>query len=81
MEGFSLVDIYSTKGIEYLIAAVFFFGFLALQRYILTAAPGKENSPGLLAGLPAWFRVPEGPACRRPPPGRRRGWSSQRSPG
>ena len=60
MEGFRLVDIYSTKGIEYLIAAVFFFGFLALQRYILTAAPGKEKTPGLLAGLPSWFRVPEG---------------------
>jgi glycine cleavage system H protein len=60
MEGFSLVDIYSTKGIEYLIAAVFFFGFLALQRYILMPAPGKEKSHGLLAGLPAWFRVPEG---------------------
>ena len=60
MEGFSLVDIYSTKGIEYLIAAVFFFGFLALQRYILTAAPGKEKTPGRLAGLPSWFRVPEG---------------------
>ena len=60
MEGFSLVDIYSTKGIEYLIAAVFFFGFLALQRYILTAAPAREKSAGLHAGLPAWFRVPEG---------------------
>ena len=60
MEGFSLVDIYSTKGIEYLIAAVFFFGFLALQRYILTSAPGREETPGLLAGLPAWFRVPKG---------------------
>jgi len=60
MEGFSLVDIYSTKGIEYLIAAVFFFGFLALQRYILTSAPGKENTRGLLSGLPTWFRVPEG---------------------
>ena len=60
MEGFSLVDIYSTKGIEYLIAAVFFFGFLALQRYILTAAPGRGKSQGLLSGLPAWFRVPDG---------------------
>lgn len=60
MEGFSLVDIYSTKGIEYLIAAVFFFGFLALQRYILTSAPGREKTRGLLAGLPAWFRVPDG---------------------
>jgi len=60
MEGFSLVDIYSTKGIEYLIAAVFFFGFLALQRYILTSAPGREKTRGLLAGLPDWFRVPDG---------------------
>ena len=60
MEGFSLVDIYSTKGIEYLIAAVFFFGFLALQAYILTSAPGRGKSEGSLAGLPAWFRVPEG---------------------
>ena len=60
MEGFSLVDIYSTKGIEYLIAAVFFFGFLALQRYILTPAPGRGKSEGSHAGLPAWFRVPEG---------------------
>ena len=45
MEGFSLVDIYSTKGIEYLIAAVFFFGFLALQRYILTSSPGQGEEP------------------------------------
>jgi len=60
MEGFSLVDIYSTKGIEYLIAAVFFFGFLALQRYILAPAPGRGKSEGSLAGLPAWFRVPDG---------------------
>ena len=60
MEGFSLVDIYSTKGIEYLIAAVFFFGFLALQGYILRSAPGREKTQGLLAGLPSWFRVPEG---------------------
>ena len=60
MEGFSLVDIYSTKGIEYLIAAVFFFGFLALQAYILTSAPGRGKARGLHAGLPALFRLPEG---------------------
>jgi glycine cleavage system H protein len=60
MEGFSLVDIYSTKGIEYLIAAVFFFGFLALQRYILTSTPAREKARELRPGLPAWFRVPEG---------------------
>ena len=60
MEGFSLVDIYSTKGIEYLIAAVFFFGFLALQGYILTSSPGRGKTSEGHAGLPAWFRVPEG---------------------
>jgi glycine cleavage system H lipoate-binding protein len=60
MEGFSLVDIYSTKGIEYLIAAVFFFGFLALQRYILTAAPARGKTQAVLSALPAWFRVPDG---------------------
>ena len=60
MEGFSLVDIYSTKGIEYLIAAVFFFGFLALQRYILTSAPGEGK--GARDCLPA-FRP--GSASRR----------------
>src|SRR5659263_114484 len=60
MEGFSLVDIYSTKGIEYLIAAVFFFGFLALQGYILTSAPGQGKIRKWHAGLPTRFRVPEG---------------------
>ena len=60
MEGFSFVDIYATKGIEYLIAAVFFFGFLSLQLYILTSAPGRGKTRGLHPGLPALFRVPEG---------------------
>ena len=43
MEGFSLVDIYSTKGIEYLIAAVFFFGFLALQGNIFGPIPQRVS--------------------------------------
>src|SRR5512140_2330295 len=66
MEGFSLVDIYSTKGIEYLIAAVFFFGFLALQRYILTSAPGGGKDPGNgcrpsgLVPRPRGVRLPPG---------------------
>ena len=60
LEGFSLVDIYSTKGIEYLIAVFAFFGFLALQRYIMTSAPVREKAQELHPGLPAWFRVPEG---------------------
>ena len=51
MEGYGLVDIYSTKGIEYLIAAVFFFGFLALQRYILTSSPGGGEDPGIACPL------------------------------
>jgi glycine cleavage system H lipoate-binding protein len=60
LEGFSLVDIYSTKGLEYLIAVFAFFGFLALQRYIMTSAPVREKARELHPGLPAWFRVPEG---------------------
>ena len=44
MDGFSLVDIYSTKGIEYMVAVVFFFGFLALQWYMLRPEPGNTES-------------------------------------
>lgn len=57
MEGFSFVDIYSTKGIEYMVAAVFFFGFMFLQIYMNAAeAPAGERSPGFVD----YFRVPQG---------------------
>ena len=61
MDGFSLVDIYATKGIEYMVAVVFFFGFLALQYYLLR--PEQENmgiaaaAQGVISGR---FRVPDG---------------------
>jgi glycine cleavage system H protein len=61
MDGFSLVDIYSTKGIEYLVAVVFFFGFLALQWYLLSPAPGeKKKAREPKTGFTEWFRVPDG---------------------
>lgn len=41
MDGFSLVDIYSTKGAEYLISVVAFICFLALQRFILKPPADK----------------------------------------
>jgi glycine cleavage system H protein len=60
MDGFSLVDIYSTKGIEYLVAVVFFFGFLALQWYLLRSAPGVARTLTPTPVLSGRFRVPEG---------------------
>jgi glycine cleavage system H lipoate-binding protein len=60
MDGFSFVDIYATKGIEYLVAVVFFFGFLALQWYLLRPAPGTLKTVPATPGLTGWFRVPEG---------------------
>ncbi len=60
MDGFSFVDIYSTKGIEYIVAVVFFFGFLALQWYLLAPAPGERKAQEPKAGFTEWFRVPDG---------------------
>ena len=60
MDGFSLVDIYSTKGIEYLVAVVFFFGFLALQWYLLRPSPGVARTLPPTPALTGKFRVPEG---------------------
>lgn len=61
MDGFSLVDIYSTKGIEYMVAVVFFFGFLALQWYMLRPEAGKaEAAPAARGFISGRFRVPDG---------------------
>ncbi len=61
MDGFSLVDIYSTKGIEYMVAVVFFFGFLALQWYMLRPEPGKKESVPANQGIfSSRFLVPSG---------------------
>ena len=59
MEGFSFVDIYATKGIEYLIVIVFLAAAVFFQRYY--AIPVEdEGKPGLLSDVVEWFRVPEG---------------------
>jgi glycine cleavage system H lipoate-binding protein len=60
MDGFSLVDIYSTKGIEYLVAVVFFFGFLGLQYYLLRPERRRANAPAPNLGGMGRFRVPDG---------------------
>ncbi|MEW6720265.1 MAG: glycine cleavage system protein H [Thermodesulfobacteriota bacterium] len=61
MDGFSFLDIYATKGIEYLVAAVFFIGFLVLQYRVMRPAPGKpETLPAGQGGHLGTFRVPDG---------------------
>ena len=59
MDGFSFIDIYSTKGIEYLVAVVF-FGFIVLQYYLLRPEPRKANAPAPNPGGIGRFRVPDG---------------------
>lgn len=64
MEGFSFVDIYATKGIEYLLTIAFLSGFLFFAvRFLfraITAQAGAVESP---AESPVenveWFRVPQ----------------------
>ncbi|MBE0569748.1 MAG: glycine cleavage system protein H [Deltaproteobacteria bacterium] len=60
MDGFSFVDIYSTKGIEYLVAVVFFFGFIALQYSLLKSRRGELTTLPASQGTLGTFRVPDG---------------------
>jgi glycine cleavage system H protein len=60
MDGFSFIDIYSTKGIEYLVAVVFFVGFLALQYFLLRSAPGEMKTLPPGPGDRVKFHVPDG---------------------
>lgn len=57
MEGFSFVDIYATKGIEYLIVIGFLATFVFFCRYLTlrTGETGAERGP---AEFVEWFRVP-----------------------
>jgi glycine cleavage system H protein len=58
MEGFSFVDIYATKGIEYLIVIGFLASFVFFCRYLALRpeeGPGGERGP---AEFVEWFRVP-----------------------
>ena len=59
MEGFSFIDIYATKGIEYLIVIGFLATFVFFCRYLSlrTEVPGPARGPGEHV---EWFRVPGG---------------------
>jgi glycine cleavage system H lipoate-binding protein len=59
MESFRLVDIFSTKGIEYLLAGAFFFLYMGLLRHMNVPA-AQEKAERILSGVVEWFRVPEG---------------------
>lgn len=63
MEGFSYVDIYATKGIEYLIVIAFLLSVIAFWRYLTSperrAASAVALPPGV-ADMVEYFRVPDG---------------------
>ncbi|HEY6073515.1 MAG TPA: glycine cleavage system protein H, partial [Anaerolineales bacterium] len=59
MESFSYVDIFATKGIEYIIVLAFLGGFIYFSRYL--AHRGKEAAAeGRLPGIIDYFLVPDG---------------------
>ncbi|HWS14852.1 MAG TPA: glycine cleavage system protein H [Candidatus Methylomirabilis sp.] len=58
MEGFRFVDIFATKGIEYIIVMAFLAAFIYFSRY-LAYRPGVEKQEGP-AGSMGYFRIPEG---------------------
>jgi len=57
MEGFSFVDIYATKGIEYLIVIGFLATFVFFCRYVALRG-GESREAGRTAEFVEWFRVP-----------------------
>jgi glycine cleavage system H lipoate-binding protein len=60
MEGFSYVDIFATKGIEYIIVMVFLAGFVYFSRYLAHRAPVPGTAPARPASFVEYFRVPDG---------------------
>lgn len=59
MEGFTYVDIYATKGIEYLIVIGFLVAVVMFWRY-LWVSPTEALEEGVPEGVVEWFRVPDG---------------------
>jgi len=57
MEGFRFVDIYATKGIEYLIVIGFLATFVLFWRY-LSLRTGESEEQNSSAEFAEWFRVP-----------------------
>ncbi|HEY3491031.1 MAG TPA: hypothetical protein VGK27_13055 [Candidatus Deferrimicrobiaceae bacterium] len=61
MEGFSFVDIYATKGIEYLLTIAFLSGFLFFAvRFLFRVANAPPAPIEAREESVDWFRVPQG---------------------
>ncbi len=58
MEGFSFVDIFATKGIEYIIVMAFLAAFVYFSRYLGHQSPVTESAADEAAV--SYFRVPDG---------------------
>lgn len=60
MESFRYVDIFATKGIEYIIVMVFLAGFVYFSRYLSHRAPAPAKAPVRPRSFVDYFRVPDG---------------------
>jgi len=60
MEGFQYVDIFATKGIEYVIVMVFLAGFIYFSRYLSHRAPAPAEAEAPPRSFVDYFRVPDG---------------------
>lgn len=60
MESFSYVDIFATKGIEYLIVMAFLAVFIYFSRYLAHRGKEAATAEGRLPGIIDYFRVPDG---------------------
>lgn len=58
MEGIRFIDIYATKGIEYLIVIAFLVAFVGFARYL--SRPHRAATAAAAGGDVTRFRVPEG---------------------
>jgi len=60
MEGFQYVDIFATKGIEYIIVMVFLAGFIYFSRYLSHRVPAPAEAAVRPRSFVDYFRVPDG---------------------
>jgi glycine cleavage system H lipoate-binding protein len=60
MEGFHYVDIFATKGVEYIIVMVFLAGFIYFSRYLGYRVPAPAESAVRPKSFVDYFRVPDG---------------------
>lgn len=61
MESFSYVDIFATKGIEYILVIGFLVAFILFSRLLSSSEkPERTQSRASARHAPGWFAVPEG---------------------